>query len=463
MVQMLFICRGKRSSRGSHGIAGKSRARAAGPVLVAIAAAALCLAASAAASAAQRPARTALVWGDNAFAELGDGSTGGISPTPVAVDLPAGTRVTAAAAGVVNDLALTSDGRVLAWGDNSVGELGDGSTGGISPTPVAVHLPAGTRVTAIATGNHSLAVTSDGGVLAWGFNPFGELGDGTTTNNSTPVRVELPAGTRVTAVAAGAVYSLALTSDGRVLAWGADDVGQLGQGGSNLDSSTPVAVDPPARTRVPASAPGGSSTPVWVNLPARTRVTAIAAGGDFALALTSDGRVLGWGDNGSGELGESPSIAAVSDTPVRVGLPVGVRVTAIAAGLDYSLALTSDGRVLTWGDNVYGELGDGSTANSSTPVAVDLPARTRVTAIAAGDTHSLALTSDGCVLAWGFNQYGELGNGSTTNNSTPVAVDLPAGVRVTALAAGAATYDSLVLAVHTSGRHRPRCGRPRCR
>jgi hypothetical protein len=106
---MLFICRGKRSWRGSHGSAGKGRARAAGPVLVAIAAAALCLAAPTAASAAQRPARTALVWGDNAFGELGDGSTGGISSTPVAVDLPAGNRVTALAAG-----SATYDSLVLA-------------------------------------------------------------------------------------------------------------------------------------------------------------------------------------------------------------------------------------------------------------------------------------------------------------------------------------------------------------
>ena len=152
---MLAICRGKRSSRGLRGRAGKGRGRAAGLVSVAIAAAALCLAGPTAASAAQRPAGSVLAWGNNYNGELGNGTTTN-SSTPVPVDLPAGTRVTAIAAGGDGDahsLALTSDGSVLAWGDNAFGELGDGTIGN-SPTtvPVQADLPAGTRVTAIAAG-----------------------------------------------------------------------------------------------------------------------------------------------------------------------------------------------------------------------------------------------------------------------------------------------------------------------
>jgi alpha-tubulin suppressor-like RCC1 family protein len=425
---MLVIYRGKRSSRGSLGHAGKGRGRAAGPVLLAIVAAALCLAGPTAASAAQRPAGTALAWGYNGNGELGDGSTAA-SSTPVAVDLPAGTRVTAASVGDdVHSLAVTSDGSVLAWGVNYYGQLGDGSTAA-SSTPVAVDLPAGTRVTAVAAGaGYSLAVTSDGSVLAWGYNADGELGDGSTVDSSTPVAVHLPAGTRVTAVAADRGQSLAVTSDGSVLAWGSNVNGDLGDG-SPVDSSTPVAV----------------------HLPAGVRVTAVAAGNAFSLAVTSDGSVLAWGNNYYGQLGDGST--AASSTPVAVDLPAGVRVTAVGAGDGQSLALTSDGSVLAWGSNQYGQLGDGSVGGvSSTPVAVDLPAGVRVTAVAAGTFYGLALTSDGSVLAWGPNYYGELGDGSTTDRTTPVAVDLPAGTRVIAVAAGG--EDSLALAAPSPCWHR---------
>ena len=143
------------------------------------------------------------------------------------VKLPAGTKVTAVAAGGYYSLALTSTGAVLAWGYNTDGELGNGSTAS-SDVPVKVKLPAGTKVTAIAAGGyldrsrrdtagpgHSLALTSTGAVLAWGYNADGELGDGDTTNSDVPVKVKLPAGTKVTAIAAGELHSLAVTSPAR--------------------------------------------------------------------------------------------------------------------------------------------------------------------------------------------------------------------------------------------------------
>jgi alpha-tubulin suppressor-like RCC1 family protein len=416
---MLAASRGKHLSRGSHDHAGKGRARAAGTALVAIAATGLCLATPAAASAAQRlapqrPAGTALAWGDDTFGELG---TGGITDfataTPAPVDLPVGTRVTAVATDYDHGLAVTSDGGVFAWGQNGDGQLGDGSTTNSYP-PVPVDLPAGTRITAVAAGgDYSLAVTSDGRLLAWGDNNYGQLGDGSTANSSTPVWVDLPAGTRVTAVAADG-YSLAVTSDGRLLAWGEND--------------------------------SGITTPVPVDLPAGTRITAVAGGGNYNLAVTSGGRVLAWGENDYGQLGDGSTTD--SSTPVQVDLPAGTRVTAVAVGNGQSMALTSAGSVLAWGQNDWGELGNGNTTDSSTPVAVDLPAGTRVTAIAAGYRNGLALTSAGSILAWGIGSGGELGNGNTTDSSTPVPVNLPAGTRVTAIAAG--YFHSLAVAVHTS-------------
>ena len=203
-------------------------------------------------------------------------------------------------------------------------------------------------------------------MLAWGDNPFGQLGDGTTISRSVPVAVDLPAGVTVTAVAAGAGHSLALTSAGQLLAWGDNRHGQLGDG-TTISSSVPVAV----------------------HLRAGVTVTAIAAGDDDSLALTSAGQLLAWGWNAYGQLGYGTTTS--SSVPVAVDLPAGVTVTAVAAGEYYGLALTSAGQLLAWGDNAYGQLGDGTTISSSVPVAVDLPTATAATAIAAGYLHSLAI------------------------------------------------------------------------
>src|SRR5450756_1827138 len=410
---------------------------------------------------------SAWAWGDNGFGQLGNGTTTN-SSTPIAVSLPGGTTVTAIAGGGYHSLALTPSGQMLAWGYNCHGQLGNGTTAD-SSIPVAVSLPSGTTVIAIAGGGqHSLALTSSGQVLAWGFNYSGQLGNGTTSTTgcfciSTPVAVSLASGTTVTAIAGGEYHNLALTSTGQVLAWGYNGYGQLGNG-TTTNSSTPVAVSLPSGTTVTAIAGGthhslaltstgqvlawgyntdgelgsgtttNSSAPVAVSLPSGTTVTAIAGGTHHSLALTSTGQVLAWGSNAYGQLGNGTTTQ--SSTPVAVSLPSGTTVTAIAAGSAHSLALTSTGQVLAWGYNTDGELGNGTTTNSSTPVAVSLPSGTTVTAIAGGTQHSLALSSTGQVLAWGSNAYGQLGNGTTTQSSTPVAVSLPSGTTVTAIAGG---------------------------
>ncbi|WP_029126508.1 RCC1 domain-containing protein [Salinispora oceanensis] len=353
---------------------------------------------------------TLLAWGENNDGELGDGTTTNRS-TPVNTNLPPGTEATAIAATGDHSLALTSTGTVLAWGENLDGQLGDGTTTRRS-TPVNVDLPPGTEATAIAAGDdHSLALTSTGTVLAWGDNSEGQLGDGTTTNSSTPVNVDLPPGTEVTAIAGGDDHSLALTSTGTVLAWGENNDGELGDGTTT-----------------------SKSTPVNVNLPAGVTITAIAAHGDHSLALTSTDAVLAWGANFGGQLGDGTTTNR--SAPVNVNLPAGVTITAIAAGDEHSLALTPTGTVLTWGDNSEGQLGDGTTTNRSTPVNVNLPAGVTVTTITGGNLYSLAVTSTGALLAWGANFGGQLGDGTTTNRSTPVNVDLPPGTIITAVAAG---------------------------
>jgi len=413
-----------------------------------------------------------LAWGDNFDGELGNSSNVN-SSTPVAVSLTSGTYVTAIAAGNYHSLALTAFGDVLAWGNNAYGQLGNGTTTN-SNTPVFVSVPNAAIVTAIAGGgSHSLALASTGQMLAWGYNAYGQLGNGTTTASNVPIAVSLPSGTTVTAIAGGANHSLALTYTGQVLAWGNNGNGQLGNG-TTTSSSNPVAVSLPAGTTVTAIAGGAghslaikasgahdsawtwgsnnfgqlgnattadSNIPVAVSVPSGTIVTAVAGGYNHSLALTSTGQVLAWGGNGAGALGNGTTID--SNTPVAVSLPSGTTVTAIAAGHGHSLALTSSGQMLAWGYNGDGRLGNGTFTNSSIPVAVSLPSGTTVTAIAAGAQHSMALTSTGQVLAWGYNASGELGNGTLTNSNTPLAVSLPLGTTVTAIANSG--YHSLAL------------------
>jgi Bacterial Ig-like domain (group 3)/Regulator of chromosome condensation (RCC1) repeat len=220
---------------------------------------------------------------------------------------------------------------------------------------------------AVVTAPPASAATAPPGIgLTWGDNSVGQLGNGTTNSSNTPVNVQLPAGTTITKIAAGYHHSLALTSTGAVLAWGNNGLGQLGNG-TNTDSSTPVAVQ----------------------LPAGTTIIAIAAGQHHSLALTSTGAVLAWGDNFSGQLGNGTNTN--TNTPVAVSAPATTGITAIAAGANHSLALTSTGAVLAWGNNGLGELGNGTNPSTNTPVAVSAPATSGITAIAAGGAHSLAI------------------------------------------------------------------------
>jgi len=344
---------------------------------------------------------TVWAWGRNTVGELGDGTTTNRG-SPVQVMASPGVPlggVTAVAAGAYDShsLALKSDGTVLAWGNNVFGQLGDGTTTA-RHSPVQVTGLSG--VTTISASYHSLALKSDGTVWAWGYNIYGQLGDGTSgagTNKSSPAQV--PGLADVTAIAAGgggsSLHSLALKNDGTVWAWGRNNYGQLGDG-TTTDRSSPVQV------------------------PGLTGVAAIEAGSDYSMALKSDGTLVTWGRNNRGQLGDGTTTQRVS--PVQVMASAGVPledVAAIAAGGTHAVVLKSDGTVWSWGSNSAGKLGDGTTADSSYPVQVS--GLSDVVAIAAGE-HTLALKNDGTVFSWGYNGYGELGDGTTTNRNSPVQV-----------------------------------------
>ncbi len=240
-------------------------------------------------------------------------------------------------------------------------------------------------VTAVAVGRHVLALTADGAVYAWGANNWGQLGDSTHVRRERPVRVV--GLDNVVRIAAGRTHSLALTADGRVWAWGSNSHGQLG-------------LTQPQKRRVPTLVPTLSD------------IVSIDAGNLHSLAVTRTGDVFAWGGNDHGQLGDGSR--KKRSQPVRISL---TGVTQVAAGATHTLALLRDGSVYAWGSGARGELGTGSLAAATRPASI---IGLRAEAIRAGRRFSAALRSDGTLLTWGANDAGQLGDGSRADRSTPV-------------------------------------------
>jgi len=308
-------------------------------------------------------------------------------------------------AGRNHTCALLSTGAVKCWGSNSNGQLGDNTTNDRhTPTPVT-GLPS--DVTAITTGrNHTCALLATDAVECWGYNPDGRLGDGSTIDRLTPTPVT-GLSSDVTAITGGTRHTCALLATGAVTCWGDNNVGQLGDNTTN-DRHTPTPV-----TGLPSD------------------VTAITAGTEHTCALLATGAVTCWGNNASGQLGDNTTANQLTPTPVT-GLSSDV--TAISAGHFHTCALLTTGAVHCWGYNGNGQLGDGTTNDRHAPTPVT-GLSSGVTAITAETFHTCALLTTGAVHCWGYNGYGQLGDGTTTNQLTPTPVTgLSSGV--TAITAG---------------------------
>ncbi|MGW4161463.1 RCC1-like domain-containing protein [Streptomyces sp. NPDC004788] len=372
-----------------------------------------------------------VAWGANNTGQLGDGST---TDSAVPVRTGHSRRTTGIDGGVNHSVALHSDGTVWTWGLNSDGQLGDGTNTG-STRPVQVCAPGRTApctafltdVVAVAAGAfHNLALRSDGSVVAWGDNEYGQLGDSTTTSRNTPVQVCARSATApcatflsgVTSLDAGSWHSLAVHADGTVSSWGLNSSGQLGDGSDDFQKSVPV--------QVALTGPAAGS---------------VAGGGSHSLALLTDGTVRGWGHNFFGQLGDGT--ATGTNTPVQVCAPGQTApcaafltgVNQISAGGDHSVALLNlqnQQSVVGWGDNRAGQLGDGTFNHQQNPIPVRACATgqtapcsaflTGVNEIAAGSEHTLAVASDLTALGWGSNANGQVGDGTTTDRHVPVQV-----------------------------------------
>ena len=376
-------------------------------------------------------------WGNNSFGQVGPGSTT-YSATPG--DVTGGIMNTQYfSAGSQHGCSLYDPGSgkiVQCWGDNAVYQLGTTAfSRSSSPTTVSGFTTSPTNLS--AGGWHNCTLQSDGSIACWGQNTYGQLGNGTTTDSATPVTVSgiinyastyynpnifgpSPVYYTTIAVSAGSARTCAIIEQKKdtglcsgtpplclpvynvsdsVKCWGDNDAGQLGTG-------TPSAT--------------GSSTPVDVT--GISTAAALTGGYNHTCALLSNGTVQCWGANYSGQLGDG----SLNNSSIPVSVSGITNAIALSSGNnnDHSCAILSGGLtggpVECWGDNTFGQLGNGTTVNSSVPVTVT--GITNATSVATGYGHTCALLSDNTVKCWGWNVLGQLGDGSTTNSSVPVAV-----------------------------------------
>jgi len=338
-------------------------------------------------------------FGTNQFGELGNGTTSAtpsLSPTPAAA-LP-GTIVQLAT-GLRSSAALLADGSLWTWGQDNVGQLGYGTNGGLVTTPTRVPGLSGVIQVALSDEGSGYAVESDGSVWAWGDNSNGQLGNGSTTSTSTPVRVPLLTGIRE--VAAGGYYALARTSDGNVWSWGLNSHGELGDG-TTLNESLPEPV------------------------PGLAGIGQVASGGAESFAVRADGTLYSWGSNNFGQLGNGTTM----DSHSPAAVPGLSGVTQVASGGMATLALAGPQMgVWAWGDNFCGELGDGTTTSTSLPEPIGLTGVTRIVGGSAFpiQTFSAAIRSDGTLWTWGCDPFGQLGHSGATGR-VPRQVTSLAGV-----------------------------------
>ena len=340
-------------------------------------------------------------WGNNQYGQLGKGeseqnsangsSSNGSYESSIPAQVASITNATAITAGNSHSCALHQDGTISCWGNNQYGRLGNGTDDdAYTPQQVAKI----TDATAITAGyRHSCALHRIGNMSCWGNNEFGQLGNGQRTNDSyVPLKVRGITG--ATAITAGLEHSCALHESGSTSCWGYNSFGRLGNG-TNLTSMVPMEV-----TGI-------------------TDAAAITAGSRHSCALHEDGTISCWGSNWYGQLGKGRNGEdAGSSVPVEVA---GIDdATVIATGDSHSCALHEDGTISCWGDNRYGQLGNGQSGYvNASSLPVQIAVITDAAAITTGRAHSCALHQDGAVSCWGSNTRGQLGNGSYDDSSVP--------------------------------------------
>jgi alpha-tubulin suppressor-like RCC1 family protein len=327
-------------------------------------------------------------WGTGTSGQLGDNTSVDRS-TPVTT-FAGGTNWKQVAGGFYHTAAIKTDGTLWTWGNNSYGQLGDNTIINRS-TPVTT-FAGGTNWKQVAGGeNHTAAIKTDGTLWTWGRNDNGQLGNNTVTNRSTPVTT-FAGGTNWKQVAGGYRHIAAIKTDGTLWTWGRNFFAQLGNN-TSVNRSTPV-----------TTFAGGTN---WKQ---------VAGGENHTAAIKTDGTLWIWGSNGQGRLGDNTTTNRSTPITTFAG---GTNWKQVACGINHTAAIKTDGTLWTWGLNTSGRLGDNTTINRTTPVTT-FAGGTNWKQVAGGNNHTTAIKTDGTLWTWGLGTSGQLGDNTITSRSTPV-------------------------------------------
>ncbi|MDA8568476.1 hypothetical protein N9L15_04235, partial [Euryarchaeota archaeon] len=371
---------------------------------------------------------TVSCWGNNQYGQLGDGTTTSRNtPTPIS-SLGTGRTAVAISSGKYHTCALLDDSSLSCWGYNNDGQIGDGTTTQRNTPTQTSSLGIGRTAVAISSGHrHTCAVLDNASVSCWGSNQFGQLGDGTTTSRNTPTPISsLGTGRTAVAISSGGSHTCALLDNRTVSCWGLNYYAQLGDG-TNTDRNTPTQT----------SSLGNTTNPRTVALSVRdfdndgilnifdvhqildVRESSISSGDSHTCALLNNGTVSCWGRNNFGQLGDGTTTDRGTPTQTS-SLGTGRTAIAISSGTFHSCALLDNGSVLCWGSNWNGQLGDGTTTHRNSPTLTSSfgVGRTAI-AISAKGSHTCALLDDGSVTCWGYNEQGQLGDGTNIDRNIP--------------------------------------------
>ncbi len=350
-------------------------------------------------------------WGANDRGQLGDG---GLEARSIPDDVLGDADFVQVAAGVSHSCAVTRSGDAYCWGNDERGQLGDATTTSRNiPALVAGNLKFREVRAGLA---YSCGLTTGGSVACWGANESGQLGNGSTGMHTSPDVIE---NRRFVAVATGWKHACAIGTDGLAYCWGDNSYGQLGDGTNK-------------RNMNPSPAIGN------------VRFTSIAAGSSHTCAVAESGEVYCWGRNSSGQLGTNGTVSAAASTAASIAasggagnttsatadrsVPTAVesstRFMSVTAGSVHTCARTRAGAAYCWGQNSYGQLGDGTTVDRKTPVRVLGPYS--FAAISATSAHTCGITNDKVTYCWGYNTDGQLGEGSRNHRSRPTAISVSA-------------------------------------
>ncbi len=330
-------------------------------------------------------------WGNNTYGQLGDGTN---IDKNIPTQIGTGTNWQSVCAGAYLSVGIKTDGTLWTWGSNGNGQLGTGTASGNFSINVPTQVGVGTNWQSVSTNQGSvvMGIKTDGTLWAWGYNYYGALGDGTNIDKNIPTQIGT--GTNWQSISVGRQHSFGIKTDGTLWAWGRNIVGELGDG-TNIDKNIPTQIGTGIN---------------WQS---------ISGGESHSKGIKTDGTLWAWGFNAVGQLGDGTFVN--KNIPTQVG--IGTNWVSVFGSANHSLGIKTDGTLWAWGVNDKGALGDGTLINKNIPIQVGTGTNWQYNS--GGHLYSMGIKTDGTLWTWGFNGQGRLGDGTSNDKSIPAEISCP--------------------------------------